>query len=73
MWQIRRGGQSNRWFFRGNIYGRWNQVKGIMGSFIRAGTIINGNGRDIQSRANTISWKAIIEAAIKRPVVVLSC
>ena len=43
--QIRRGGQSTNIIFRGNINGSWKQIWGIAGSFIRAGSIINGNGR----------------------------
>ena len=49
LWIIRRGGQSTSRVFRGNIYGIWKQIRGIAGSLIWAGTIINENGREIQS------------------------
>ena len=49
LWRIRRGGKSTNIIFRGNINGSWNQIWGISGYFMRAGSIINDNGRDIQS------------------------
>ena len=41
------------------------------GLFLRAGSIINGNGMYIQSWATNISWKGNIETLINRPVVVI--
>ena len=73
LWLIRSGGQSTNKFFIRNIYGSWKHIRGIAGSFIWEGSIINGNGRYIQSQDTTIIWKGIIEAIINRPIVILSC
>ena len=48
IWRIRRGGQSTNRIFRGKIDGIWEQSRGISVSFMRTGSIINGNGRYIQ-------------------------
>ena len=73
IWQIRRGGQGTNRFFRGKRNVSWEQIWGISGSLMQGGrSIINGNGRYIQSWDITISWKEMIEAVITRPVVLLS-
>ena len=41
--RIRTGGQSTNRIFRGNRDGSWDQKWGISGSFMKAGSIINGN------------------------------
>ena len=38
--------------------------------FVWAGTIINGNGRYIQSWVNTIKRKSVIEVFINCPIVI---
>ena len=58
--------------FRGNKDGRWEQIWVMAESFMQTGSIINGNGKQIQSWDIKISCKVIIEAVIKRPVIVLS-
>ena len=73
LWGIKSYAQSTNKVFGGNIYGSWNMIRGIAGYLIRAGTIINGNRRDIQSWATTMIWKGIIESVIKCTVVLLSC
>ena len=45
IWLIRRGGKSTNIISRGNIYGIWEQIWVISGSFMRAGSIISGDGR----------------------------
>ena len=72
-WQISRGVQSTTIFFRSNRDGSWKHIGGITGSFMWAGSIINGNGRQIQIWATKIICKVIIGSVIKRTVVVLSC
>ena len=67
------GVQFTNRFFRGNIDGIYNNIKGVAGSFIWSVTIINGNGREIRIWNTTIIWKCIIEAFINPPSVVLSC
>ena len=49
LWGIIMGGQSTNRFFRGNRDGIWKDIRGISGSFICSGIIINVNGRDIHS------------------------
>ena len=44
-WRIIRGVQSTNIIFRGNRDGSWEHIWGIAGSFMRAGSIINGDGR----------------------------
>ena len=44
-WIIRRGGKSPNRIFRGNRYGSWDQIRGIACSFMRGGSIINGDKR----------------------------
>ena len=72
MWLIIRGGKSTSILFIGNRDGIWKQIWGIRGSFMRASSIIDGNGSYIQILDTTISRKGISEAVINRPVVVLS-
>ena len=55
----------------GNRNGSWKRIRGILGSFVPAGNIFNGNGMDIQSWATKINCKGIIEAVIKCHIVVL--
>ena len=43
--KIRRGGKSNKIFFRGNRDGRWEHIWGIEDSFMQAGSITKGNRR----------------------------
>ena len=43
IWIIRRGGQSTNVIFRGNRDVIWEQIWSILGSFILAGSIINGD------------------------------
>ena len=45
IWRIIGGGQSNNSIFIGNRYGIWDQIWGIPGSFMRTGSIINGDWR----------------------------
>ena len=71
LWGVRRGGQYNSIVFIGNRNVSWKRIRGISGSFVWAGTITNGNVRDIQRWANNVNWKGIIEAVIKCTVVVL--
>ena len=52
--------------------GSWKGIIGISGSFVWVGTIINGNGRDIQILANTTNWKWIIESVIDCPIILFS-
>ena len=45
LWVIGRSGQLNNRVYRSNINGNWNQIRGVPGYFVWAGTITNGNGR----------------------------
>ena len=71
IWRISRSGQSTNIIFRGNRDGSWGQIWGLSGSFMRAGSIINGDGRYMQIRATQFICKGIIEAFINCPVFVL--
>ena len=66
------GGKSNKRFFRGDINGIWKWIRGILVSFVWAGTITNWNGREIQIWGTIINLKLIIEEFINFPIVVLS-
>ena len=72
LWVFRRGGKCTNIFSRGNINASWKRVRGIVGSFVRAGTIINGHGRETQSWATKTTWKVIIEASINCSIIVIS-
>ena len=48
LWRVRRGGKLTNIVSRGNISGIWKGIRGVLGHFVRAGTTINGNGREIQ-------------------------
>ena len=69
-WFIRVGQITNR-TFRGNIDGIWERISGTSGYFMWVGSIINVDGRYMQIWATKISFKGIIEAVLKCPVVVL--
>ena len=69
LWGFRRGGQCKNRVYRGNINGRWKQVRGISGSFVWAGNIINGNTREFQRWDITIFCEGIIEAVIKHTII----
>ena len=71
LWVIRGLGQLNNKFYRGKINWIWKRIRGITGSFVRAGAFIDGNGREIQIWCNRINWKEIIEAVVNCPIVVL--
>ena len=71
MYRIRRGGKITNRIFRSKRDSRWEQMRGIACYLIRTGSIINGDGRYIQSRDTKISFKGIIEEVINCPVVVL--
>ena len=71
-WGIRRSGQLNIAVSRGNRNGSWKRIRGIDGSFIQAGAIINGHERYIPIWVTTINCKYIFEAVIKFPVFVFS-
>ena len=71
--KIRRGGKITNIIVRGNIYGSWKQILVISSSFMRAGSITNGDGRQVQIWTTKLICKGIIEAVIKLPVVVLQC
>ena len=71
LWGVRRAGQSNNIVFRVNINGIWKRIRGIPGFFLE-GTIINGNGREVQSWDTTINLKGVIEVVINCHIVVLS-
>ena len=73
IWKIRRGGQSNTIIFIGNGDGRWEQIWGISGSFMRARSTINGDGKHMQIWTTIIICKGIIESVINRPIVALQC
>ena len=45
IWQIIRGGKITNRVFRRNRDGSWKQIWGISGSFVRAGSTINGDRR----------------------------
>ena len=49
LWGIGGGGQYTNGLFRGNINVSWKGITDIPGYFVRAGTIINGNVREIKS------------------------
>ena len=51
----RRGGQRTNRVTIGNRNGSYKQIIGIPDFFVLAGTIINGNGRDIQIWATKIN------------------
>ena len=72
LWGVRRGGQINSIVFRGNRNGIWKSIRGILGSYFQAGTIINGNNSYIKSQSNAINWNGIIESVINCPDIVLS-
>ena len=72
LWGIRRGDQNNNRVLRGKRDGIWKKIRGISGSFIQAGTIINGNKREIQIWDTKTSWKWITESVINRHVTILS-
>ena len=67
-----RGGQLSNRVYRANINIIWKHIRGIYGSFVWKGNIINGIGRYIKSWANTINRKGVVEAVIKFPITVLS-
>ena len=58
--QIIRGGKSTDIIFRGNRHGNWEQIRGIACSFMRTGSIVNGDGRYINSWDTGIIFKGII-------------
>ena len=66
-------GQSNNIVYRGNIDGSWEQIWRILGSFMRSGSIINGDGRYMQRWDTKFIYKGIIESFTNRPVNVLQC
>ena len=45
LWGVRRGGKINSIVSRGNRNGIWKSIRGIVGSYFQAGTIINDNDR----------------------------
>ena len=69
---VRKDGHINNIVFRGKRNVIWNQIRGIVGSFLQSGTIINGHGEEIQICDNTINWKGIVESFIKFTEVILS-
>ena len=71
IWQTRRGGQSTKRIFRGNRDSIWEQIWGISGSFMQAGSIIKGNGGYIQIWDTKAICKRVIESVIKSTIVVL--
>ena len=73
IWLIIRGGKSTNTISRGNRDGSWEQIWDISGSFMWAGSIINGDGRYMQILANKFIFKGIIEEFINVPVAVIQC
>ena len=45
LWRIIRGGQITNIFFRGKRDSSWELIRGIWSSFMRSGSIINGDVR----------------------------
>ena len=72
LWEIGRVSQRANIFSIGNRNGSWKLIRGIPGYFVWEGTIINGNGRQIQRWDTTINWKGIIEEVINFTIVILS-
>ena len=70
LWGVKIGIQRTNRFYIFYINGVWKWIRGILGYFVQAGTIIYGNGRYIQSWATTINWKGVIKSVIKCPIVV---
>ena len=54
IWLIRRGGQITERVFKGNQDGSWEQIWGIVGTFMQDGSIIKGYGRYIQTWATKL-------------------
>ena len=71
LWGVRSGGQITNRFSRDNRNGSWKRIRGIAGYYVRAGTIINGHGRQIQIWATTIKWKDTSESVKKCPIISL--
>ena len=66
---IGRGGQHTNKFSIGNINVISKRIRGIPGSCVRVGTVINGKGREVQIWDTKFNRKGMIESVIKCPVV----
>ena len=69
LWGVIRDGQRTNRVSRGNINDIWKLIRDILGSFVWAGTITNGHGREVQRWNKTFKWKGIIEAIINCPAI----